>query len=191
MYNLFVNFENKYLNSYSMKKLKWIIILLVFIIGATYSFNYFTLAQPTKLITDIDTRNEGIKFDPHYKYFVLTSTLVFDLKDVPSDKAIADVFRVFLQTASALKEKEYTTVELSFKGVPKFTIKGDYFSLLGKEYGDQNPVYTMRTFSEHLNDMSGQLAYSEWNGGLLGVIGKQMEDFKDFHNKWYINDLGQ
>lgn len=172
-----------------MKKLIWTIAILALVVGGIYSFNYLTLIQPTVLKTDFDSRNEGIKFDLHYKYFILTSTLVFDLKDVSSNKAIADVFRVFLQTTSALKEKEFTTIELSYKGTTKFTLRGDYYSLLGREYGDQNPVYTMRTFPEHLYDLSGQTAYSEWSGGLFVVMSKQMEDFKDFHDKWYLNDL--
>ena len=174
-----------------MKKLIWIIAILVIVVGGIYLFNYFTLTQPTLLKTKSDERNEGIEFGLHYKNFVLTNTLVFDLKNVPSDKAIADVFRVLLETSSVLKEKEFKTIELSFKGTPKFTFSGDYFSALGKEYGDQNPVYTMRTFAEHLYDINRQKAYGEWSGGLLGVLKKQMEDFKDFHDKWYIDDMSK
>ena len=33
------------------------------------------------------------------------------------------------------------------------------------------------------------MAYPEWTGGLLGVAGKQIEDFNDFHMKWYLEDL--
>jgi len=31
----------------------------------------------------------------------------------------------------------------------------------------------------------GSRAYSGWIGGVLGVLEKQMEDFNDFHKKWY------
>jgi hypothetical protein len=32
-------------------------------------------------------------------------------------------------------------------------------------------------------------AYPEWTGGALGVLSKQMEDFSDVHDKWYLDDL--
>jgi len=45
----------------------------------------------------------------------------------------------------------------------KFVLEGDYFQTLGKEYGTQNPVYTMRTFPEKLNSpepsVAGQVDY--------------------------------
>nr|MBC8489582.1 hypothetical protein [Bacteroidota bacterium] len=53
----------------------------------------------------------------------------------------------------------------------------------------QNPVYTMRTFPENLKNPDKSQSYSEWTGGWLGVSQKQIEDFNDFHDKWYFNDL--
>lgn len=49
----------------------------------------------------------------------------------------------------------------------------------------------MRTFPEHVLDMQGQPVYSEWTGGLLGVLNKQMEDFNDFNKKWYLEELSE
>ncbi|WP_197530230.1 hypothetical protein [Deferribacter desulfuricans] len=102
---------------------------------------------------------------------------------------MADVFRVFLQFAEKMQSKEFKVIELSFKGKTKFKINGDYFRTLGKEYSWQNPVYTMRTFPEHLMNPDGYRAYPEWTGGLLGVLVKQMEEFNDFHKKWYLEDI--
>jgi hypothetical protein len=50
-------------------------------------------------------------------------------------------------------------------------------------------VYTVRTFPENLLTPKGSRAYSEWTGGWLGVLGKQTEDFTDFHKKWYLEDV--
>jgi hypothetical protein len=47
----------------------------------------------------------------------------------------------------------------------------------------------MRTFSENLVTPDGQRAFPVWTGGLLGVLQKQMEDFNEFHQRWYIRDL--
>ncbi|MBU0899170.1 MAG: hypothetical protein KKB03_04225 [Nanoarchaeota archaeon] len=70
-----------------------------------------------------------------------------------------------------------------------FKITGDYFCTLGKEYSWQNPVYTMRTFPENLMNPDGSRAYPEWTGGFIGVMGKQVEDFNDFHKKWWLDDM--
>lgn len=185
-------FENRnYTKSKNMKKLIWIIIALAIVLGGIYLFNYLTLIQPVLKTINSDNRNTGIEFELHYKSYVIPDVLVFNLKDVSDDKAVADVFRVLLQTTAVLKEKDFETIELAFKGTSKFKLVGTYFKKLGEEYKTQNPVYTMRTFPENLLDMKGQAAYSEWTGGLLGVLNKQMEDFNDFNKKWYLEDLSK
>ena len=60
---------------------------------------------------------------------------------------------------------------------------------LGEEYGQQNPIYTVRTFPENLFLTDGTNAYGQWTGGMLGVLGKQMEDFADFNKKWFLENL--
>ena len=167
-----------------------------FIIGALsialltaliFSYNYIVVDIPVKSKINEDPRNKGISFNIRYDYFVIPSRIVFDLKSISVDNSPADVFRVLLQTASSLKNSKYSIVKLAYKGKVKFVIKGEYFSQLGKEYGFQNPVYTMRTFPENLYDVEGKQAYGTWTGGWLGVVGKQMEDFNDFHHKWYLD----
>lgn len=172
-----------------MKKLIWIVIAFAVLVGGVYLFNYLSLTKPVLKKMNFDHRNSGIEVDLHYKNYVMPNVLVFNLKDVSGDKAAADVFRVLLQTTAVFKEKDFDTIELAFKGISKFTLKGDYFKELGEEYETQNPVYTMRTFPENLEDMNGHAVYSEWTGGLLGVLNKQMDDFNDFHEKWYLEDM--
>lgn len=171
-----------------MKKIIWIVIAFAILIGGIYLFNYLTLTQPVLKKIYSDNRNSGIEIDLHHKNYIIPNVLVFNLKNVSNDKAIADVFRVLLQTTSALKEKDFETIQLAFKGTPKFKLKGSYFKELGKEYETQNPVYNMRTFPGNLMHMKGQAAYSQWTGGLLVVLNKQMEDFNDFNKKWYLDD---
>ena len=60
---------------------------------------------------------------------------------------------------------------------------------LGGEYDFQNPVYTMRTFSSHLYRPDGTKAFPEWTGGWLGVMTKEMEQFNEFHQQWYLTGL--
>lgn len=37
--------------------------------------------------------------------------------------------------------------------------------------------------------MEGQFAYPEHKGGMLYLLRVQMEDFRDMHGKWYLNEL--
>jgi hypothetical protein len=111
------------------------------------------------------------------------------LRGVSAQKAPIDVFRTFLQFAQALKDRKFDRVVLAHRGEHKFQIEGAYFHQLGNEYNVQNPVYTVRTFSENLYRMDGKAAYGKWTGGMLGVLKGQMEDFTKFHSEWYINDF--
>jgi len=172
-----------------MKKIIKITIAVIVLLICTYAVNYVTLKMPAQKQLNEDIRNNGIDFNLHYQYFILPKICVFDLQKISSDKAPMDIFRVLLQTSYALKNREYDTIVLSFRGKPKFILNGQYFKEIGLEYGIQNPIYTIRTFPEHLCDVNGNPVYKEWNGGLLGVLQKQMEDFQDFNKKWYMEDI--
>jgi hypothetical protein len=172
-----------------MKKLFWTLGGILIIVAGIYLYNFMTIIHPTTSKINADSRNDGIYINVHYKNYIEFSTLVFNLTTIRSNKAAADVFRVFLQTTSALNDKKFDKVELQLKGTTKFVLKGDYFKQLGNEYEEQNPVYTIRTFPENLYLPNGESAYSKWEGGMLGVFSKQMDDFNDFNNKWYLEDL--
>ncbi len=136
-----------------------------------------------------DSRNSGIRIAARYGNYLLPSLLVIDVKEVSDENSAADVFRVLLQYASEIQKMEFEKVNLNSKGKAKFYLKGDYFRELGEEYDFQNPVYTMRTFPENVYNLDGQKAFPTWTGGIIGVTGKQIEDFNEFHKQWYINDL--
>ncbi len=150
-----------------------------------------TLQPKMNEVIKDDPRNDGIEVSAHFKNYTNSSVIIYNLKSVSSEKSMADVFRVFLQFAENLYSNSIDTdvVELQFKGKTKFKITGKYFQTLGKEYSWQNPVYTMRTFPENLMNPDGSDAYPEWTGGLIGVTGKQIEDFNDFHETWWVGDM--
>ncbi len=162
---------------------------VVVVVFAVFFWNYTSLQSPMNEVLADDPRNEGISVKAHFGSYLQPSLLVFDLQEVSGDKSPTDVFRVLLQFAAAVQEHRFETVQLSYHGEVKFLLRGDYFRLLGEEYDTQNPVYTMRTFAENLLLPNGERAYGTWAGGLLGILGKQMEDFSDFHHKWYVGSL--
>lgn len=150
--------------------------------------NLIVLQMPMqKVITD-DSRNSGIHVFVHYKSFVNPTSLVFDLRSIDEEKSMADVFRVLLQYAESVQNKEFTTVTMEFKGTPKFIMDGAYFKTLGEEYSWQNSVYTMRTFPENLLKIDGTPAFQTWSGGILGVLNKQMQDFSEVFSLWFLDD---
>jgi len=171
-----------------MKSLKWVGSFLLVVVLSMFLFNYLTLQMPVKKTITEDTRNAGVIIRLHYKYFILPSIVIFDIKSLAGENSASDVFRVFLNAAASLKNKEFKKVELFSKGKIKFFVKGIYFKQLGEEYGNQNVVYTIRTFPENLYLSDGTGAYQQWSGGWLGVMNKQMEDFNDACKKWFLED---
>lgn len=172
-----------------MKKSIIVIAILVFGVLSVFFVNYLMLGKPLAGIIESDSRNSGINIAVHYEYYANPSVLIFNIKEISGEKSATDVFRVFLQYAEVMKSNNFKIINLASKGKTKFFLKGDYFSALGLEFGSQNPVYTMRTFSEHIYKPNGKRAFGSWTGGLIGVLGKQMEDFTKFHKQWYIDDL--
>ena len=259
-----------------MKKTTLIIAVLCVIVAfGVYGFNYFKLQSQMNKVIEGDTRNSGIEIDAHYGYYIIPSHLVLNVKAVPSDKNLSDVFRVLLQFkdrvsvdrfsridlkrndeyiqdllndqyeiqkqlqevlqadprnteieaftyynglknpavlvydlqevslnksmadvlrvllqfAEKAQSHKFESVELAFRGKAKFRMSGDYFQQLGQEYSWQNAVYTVRTLPENLKNLDGTAAYPEWTGGLIGVVGKQMEDVNDFHRRWWLEEM--
>ena len=152
-------------------------------------WNYLTIMAPVESALAVDTRNEGVAIEVHYKNYINPSILSFDLREITGAKSSADVFRVYLKSAKALRSHEFQEVELLHQGDVRFILAGAYFQQLGGEYDFQNPVYTMRTFSSHLYRPDGTKAFPEWTGGWLGVMTKEMEQFNEFHQQWYLTGL--
>ena len=172
-----------------MKKI--ILALSIIIIGlAGYGvYINFEIQNNINQVIKEDYRNEGIEIKVSYEYIFNKKKVIYDVKNINGEKSVTDIFRVFLQFSNKVKNREFEYVTLSCRGVKKFKIKGDYFKTLGIEYEEQNPMYTIRTFPENVFNLDNTTAYSQWTGGILGVLEKQMEDFTDFNNKWYVEEL--
>jgi hypothetical protein len=167
------------------------IIIFGLILSTILLVNFFVLYLPFNKIIKQDERNKGISVIPHYEYFVNPSVLVYDLRSIASDKSMMDVFRVLLEYSEQMKTHHFNHVILSVKGTSKFVIKGEFFNTTGMEYGTQNPMYTIRTFPENLYKINGEQAFQTWEGGMLGVLSKQMEDFSSFHHEWYFKEISE
>jgi len=163
-------------------------MMLTVVLGIV-ALNYFAIIRPVYQAIHSDPRNTGVTVWVHYDKFLNTRALVYDLRSVSAKNSMADVFRVLLQSAKAVRAHRFERVELSFRSKPRFVLDGGYFQTLGEEYDSQNPVYTMRTFASNLYRIDGSRAYPEWTGGWLGVLQKEMEQFSEFHKEWYLSEL--
>ncbi len=174
-----------------MKKITIPLMALFLIVASIYGYNYFKLQSVMNDVLSNDHRNGGIKVRTTFENFINTDILLYNLTQVSNKKSMADVFRVFLQFSESVSSYDFDKIILAHNGKKKFLIDGEYFKKIGKEFDFQNPVYTTRTFPEHLNNLDGTPAYPGWTGGWLGVVGKQIEDFNDFHKQWYLNELAK
>jgi hypothetical protein len=173
-----------------MKKLAYVVVFIMIALPlSVFAVNYFVLQSPIEGLIAADGRDAGISISVHYEDYILPNSLVYDIRDVPLDKAPMDVTRVLLQYAAAVKDKSFDSILLEYRGRPKFRLKGDYFHTLGIEYGSQNPVYTLRTLPENVLTPAGLPAFGTWTGGWIGVLAKQMEDLSEFHKQWFISDM--
>ena len=163
-------------------------VVLIAIPAIIFALNHFLVQSHLDGVIADDPRNGGIVVAAHYGGRISVSVLTFDLKKVPGYRSPVDVFRTFLQFAHRMRDREFEKVELCFRGKVKFFISGSDFRELGAQYSRQNPVYTVRTFPEKLKNPDGSRAFPGWTGGALGVAMRQMQDFKEFHRRWYISD---
>jgi hypothetical protein len=160
--------------------------VLLCVVLFTWGLNYTLVDRGVSQALNADARNAGYSLSAHYRFYIDPSTLVLDLHDV-SAAAPLDLFRGLFQSASALASsgRSFDHVILARGGTPVFLMTGDDFRELGVEYsGGQNPVYLIRTLPEKLYKPSGEAAFGHWEGGMLGVLGKQMQEATEAGRSW-------
>src|SRR3546814_1370574 len=105
----------------------------------------------------------------YHRLGVVPGEIVYDVRGVQPNASAADVTRTLLQFAAEVRDAEFDKVYLAWRGEQRFMLDGAYFRTLGREYGSQNPVYTLRTLPENVMTKDGKPAFSEWSGGMIGV----------------------
>lgn len=133
-----------------------------------------------------DSRNSSVDLQARYSGLFARDVLVLEIEAGPT-AAPVDLFRALLQSAAALQDRTFESVELHSNSGHEFTMSGSYYSKIGQEYDWQNPVYTMRTFPYELSRPDGSRPYTNLGGGLFGVT-EQMRDFSDAMAEW--SDVG-
>lgn len=156
-------------------------------VAALAGWNYFGVYHPVSSALKEDVRNEKVSIAVYRQYGVSPSTIVFDVREVKPEAALADVTRTLFKGAEALKERRFERVVLAHEGHAKFYLEGEYFQELGKRFSYDNPVYLLRTLPENVHKLDGTKAYGTWTGGILGVLGRQLEDLNAFGAAWLVD----
>ena len=152
---------------------------------AIHSASASELKNIKQELIEKDHRNTSVDFS-FYQNGEIFRYCIENLSDQGSSM---DVFRILLQAADNLKNKQFSQVELCFRGSTIFILPGEHFSTIGKEFETQNPMYTVRTFPEKLKLPNGENAFKKHSGGTLYLMRVQMADFKDMNSIWYLEEL--
>ena len=161
------------------------------IVVTLFFWNFASVSYPVIVHLSKDSRNSKITLWAYHRYGFVSGALVIDLRSIEDKASAVDVLRVLFQSAERLKDVKFDQVVLAHKGSAKLMMNGEHFQKIGQEFSSQNPIYTMRTLPENIYKLDGTAAYGTWTGGLLGVVGKQMEDLRQFSQDWYLRDLVQ
>lgn len=167
-----------------MKRRDWIIVSLV-VVGAIAIFNAFV----TVPVASARAGERGVTMVAYHRWLVDPSTVVIDLWSIDGTVSMADVDRNLFEAAEALKARSFSKVVLAYKGNGRFLLDGTQFKTIGEERSFQNPMYTVRTLTEHITNTDGTRAFETWEGGLLGVLTAQMKDHSQLHWRWYLASM--
>ena len=148
--------------------------------------NYLFVMRPVSSELRSDSRNTTFTLRAHFQYYVVPNTLVLNLAKVESASPL-DLYRGVFEAAKALQQsnQSFQRVVLARSRKAIFVLDGSDFKTLGVEYAeDENPVYMVRTLPEKLYAPDGTRPFGTWEGGLIGVLGKQMEDANTAAATW-------
>lgn len=83
-----------------------------------------------------------------------------------------------------MSDREFREVVLAWCGEARFILNDRYLLQIGKEAAYQNPIYNIITLPEKLTRPAGTEAFPKWQGGILRVLGEQMDDVNKFAREW-------
>lgn len=150
--------------------------LIAAIVG--YSANVLLLQQPMNDVLKQSSAFHGMEVSAHYEYWVVPGVVEYDLRSLTLRQAPIDVHTALLEFAKRVRAKRYSRVDLSYRGIRKFSIDGASFQRLGQEYARRNFDYVLYRAPQLFRTDSGKpLANSSDHDALV-----------QFHRQWYGND---
>lgn len=173
-----------------MRKILIRLFIVFFLIAISIaSWNYFQIFKPVTTALSKDPRNKKtVNAIAYRKNLINPSVIVFDLRKVSEKASQMDVTRSLLLAANSLKDSNFDEVYIAYQGKSKFKLEGRYFKRIGDSYSWESPINTIRKLPENVKTLDDAAAFPTWTGGWIGVMNKQLEDHKKFHQQWYLNE---
>lgn len=145
-----------------------------------YSANFLLLQQPMNDVLKENNAFRGMDVSAHYDYWIVPGVVVYDLRGVSLRQTPIDVHTALLEFAKKVKDKRYSRVELSYRGIEKFSIDGASFQKLGIEYAKRNFDYALYTFPHLFKTEDGTHPITD--------AGSDRDALLQFHREWYGDD---
>lgn len=142
-----------------------------------YPANLFLLQEPVNQVLRENNAFAGMKVSAHYEYWIVPGVVEYDLRDVSVKQTPINVHKALLEFAKRVKDKRYSRVDLSYKGITKFSIDGEAFQKLGNEYANENWDFVLRSFSGLFRPEPGVKTSDPAHDPLV-----------QFHKQWYGDD---
>jgi hypothetical protein len=152
--------------------------LIAALIG--YSANLFLLQEPMNDVLKQSTAFNGMSVSAHYQYWVVPGVVKYDLQGVSVRQAPIDVHTALLEFAKKVRSKRFSRVDISYRGVTKFSVDGASFQRAGDEYAKHNFDFVLYKFPKLLRRVGPAQPDT---GGTDG------DALLRFHKQWYGQDL--
>lgn len=165
----------------------WLLVPTAIVL-VVLGFNWISLYQPARSALSEDIRNQSAEVAVYHRWGISPKEIVFDLRRVSGTVSRADVTRMLFQVAEAFENREYDWVILAYKGEARLKIRGSHFQEIGHEVSFQNPIYLMRKLPQNVYELDGSPAFSSYTGGWLGVLGAEMDDLNELHDRWWLDE---
>ena len=159
--------------------------LVVFVLPVlVFLLNFGLFQHPMNTVLQRDDRNAGISVRAHWRWYVDPTVLVYDLREMPFGATGIDALRPLLHFAYKQKERQFSRVDLAWRGTARYSIKGSSFAELGRQYVNRSPVDTMVVMPGILRRPDGSMAFPARAGSFAEQNSQLLVDFTTFVNTW-------
>jgi hypothetical protein len=165
-------------------KVRVVRLVLLVLPVLVFLLNFGLFQDPVNKVIQRDDRNRGQVVRAHWRWWVDPTVLVYDLRDAPGDATGVDVLRAFLHFAYKQKGRQFVRVDLAWRGERRFSITGDDFAELGRQFVTRSPVDTMTAMPGILHRPDGSRAFKAPSGTPEEQNSRLLLDFNSFVNAW-------
>lgn len=156
---------------------------------AVLGCNAVAVEVPVQMRLAQDSRNAPISIHAYHRWGVNPNEIVLDLWNVDRSAAMVDVTRTLVDSAYALRDRNYNRVWLAYRGGERLLLEGAAFKALGELRETGLSMADLMSVTEYVYRPDGTQAYGSWTGGFLGVMLKQTEAHNQMHHDWYLDSM--